>query len=285
MMKETNITTAILSISTPGTYLRPFDAPLTKEITRTTNEELSEICAAHPNHFRFFASLPLPSIPDSLAEIDYALDTLGAVGFCVLSNASGVYMGDKALNSIFDKLNERKAILFMHPTSCKIVSHASDSKPNLTVVNPLQVPSGLLEYMFDETRAVANLLVSETVTRCPDIIFIMSHAGCLLPPVLDRITVAMQNFFGGGMDSIEMKRLLRERFFFDLAGLPWPDQIHALLRIVGPDRLVYGSDYCWTPLPLAKTLITKMDEGAEELWTVDIITEVYAGNAKKLFGL
>ena len=106
MMKETNITTAILSISTPGTYLRPFDAPLTKEISRTTNVELSEICAAHPGHFRFFASLPLPSVPDSLAEIDYALDTLGAVGFCVLSNANGVYMGDKALDPIFDKLNE-----------------------------------------------------------------------------------------------------------------------------------------------------------------------------------
>ena len=294
MMKETNITTAVLSISTPGTYLRPFDAPLTKEITRTTNVELSEICVAHPRHFRFFASLPLPSVPDSLAEIDYALDTLGAVGFCVLSNANGVYLGDKALNPIFDKLNERKAILLMHPTSCKIISHAHSHgttasnvkpEPSLTVVNPTQIPSGLLEYMFDETRAVANLLVSGTVTRCPEIRFIMSHAGCVLPPVLERVAVALQNFFGGGMDSAEMKRLLRERFHFDLAGLPWPDMIHALLRIVGPDRLVYGSDYCWTPVPLVKKLIEKMDEGAGEMWTEDIIKEIYAGNARKLFGL
>jgi len=139
--------------------------------------------------------------------------------------------------------------------------------------------------MFDETRAVANLLVSGTVTRCPEIRFIMSHAGCLLPPIIERVAVALQNFFGGGINSTEMKRLLRERFHFDLAGLPWPDMIHALLRIVGPDRLVYGSDYCWTPLPLAKTLIKKMDEGAGEMWTEDIIKEVYAGNAKKLFGL
>jgi len=294
-MKETNITTSILSISTPGTYLQPFNAFLTKEISRTTNIELSEICAAHPDHFRFFASLPLPSIPDSLAEIDYALDTLGAVGFCVLSNANGVYMGDKALDPIFDKLNERKAILLMHPTSCKILSptHSHDggaaadskSETKMTVVNPLQIPSGLLEYMFDETRAVVNLLLSETVTRCPDIKFIMSHAGCVLPSILDRVAVAMQTFFGAGVDSNEMKRLLRERFHFDLAGLPWPDMIHALLRIVGPERLVYGSDYCWTPPALVKTLIKKMDEGAGEIWKEDTITEVYAGNAKKLFGL
>ena len=87
------------------------------------------------------------------------------------------------------------------------------------------------------------------------------------------------------MDSTEMKRLLRERFYFDLAGLPWPDMIHSLLRIVGPDRLVYGSDYCWTPLQLAKTMIKKMDEGAGEIWTEDTIKDVYAGNANKLFQL
>jgi predicted TIM-barrel fold metal-dependent hydrolase len=155
----------------------------------------------------------------------------------------------------------------------------------MTVVNPLQIPPGLLEYVFDETRAVVNLLLSETVTRCPEIKFIMSHAGCVLPSVLERVAVAMQTFFGAGVDSNEMKRLLRERFHFDLAGLPWLDMIHALLRIVGPERLVYGSDYCWTPPALVKTLIKKMDEGAGEIWREDTIKEVYAGNAKKLFGL
>lgn len=107
----------------------------------------------------------------------------------------------------------------------------------------------------------------------------------MLPYVLERVAVAMQTFFGAGIDSNEMKRLLRERFHFDLAGLPWPDMIHALLRIVGPERLVYGSDYCWTPPALVKTLIKKMDEGAGEIWREDTIKEVYAGNAKKLFGL
>ncbi|KAI1329853.1 amidohydrolase [Xylariaceae sp. FL0255] len=289
MMKENNIKTSILSISTPGTYLKAFDAPLTKKITRTTNQELSKICAANPDHFRFFASLPLPFVPDSLEEIDYALDTLGAVGFCVLSNANGVYMGDKALDPIFDKLNERKAIIFMHPTTCKIISHAhthgGEEEPKMNVINPLQIPSGLLEYIFDETRAVTNLLVSGTLTRCPNIKFIMSHAGCVLPPALERVAVALQTFFGGTMDSDAMKQLLRDRFYFDLSGTPWPDQIHGLLRIVGPDRLVYGSDYCWSPPSLVKSHSQFMDKGAEELWTEDVIKEVYGGNARKLLGL
>jgi hypothetical protein len=68
-MKETNITTLILSISTPGTYLQPFNDALTKEITRATNIELSRICATHPDPFRFFDPLPLLSAEDSIAEI------------------------------------------------------------------------------------------------------------------------------------------------------------------------------------------------------------------------
>ena len=107
----------------------------------------------------------------------------------------------------------------------------------------------------------------------------------MLPSVLERVSVAMQTFFGTAVDSNDMKRLLRERFHFDLAGLPWPDMIHALLRIVGPERLLYGSDYCWTPPALVKTLIKKMDKGAEEIWRGDTIKDVYAGNAKKLFQL
>ena len=294
-MKEPNITTSILSISTPGTYDKSFDTSLTKEITRTTNEELSEICAANPKYFRSPASLPLPSVPDSLAEIDYALDTLGASGFCVLLNANSVYLGDKSLDPMFDKLNQCKAILLMHPTSCKIVSctrsldstteHAQ-SGLDITIVNTLQhVPSGLLEYVFDEIRAVVNLLVSGTVTRCPEIKFVMSHAGCVLPPVPEFVAVALQSFFGGTMNSTEMRRLLTESFHFDLAGLPWPDMIHGLLGTVGPDRLVYGSDYCWTPVPMVKRLFEMMDQGANEIWTVDTIKEVYSGNAKRLFDL
>jgi len=60
--------------------------------------------------------------------------------------------------------------------------------------------------------------------------------------------------------------------------------IHTLLRIAGPDRLVYRSGYCWTPLPLTNTLIKMMDLGPGEMWTEDTIKEFYVGNTK-VFGL
>ncbi len=229
-MKKLNIKKSILSITSPGTHLSPSHDDQAAAQTRKTNEELSAVCVDHPAHFGFFASLPLPCVPESIAEIDYALDELGAVGFAVMSNANGAYLGDPALDPVFEKLNAREAVLFIHPTTCKeLLAPEGD----LQTVKPLEeYPRPMMEFMFDETRAVANLLLSGTVSKYPHISFVMSHCGCAIPPLMDRIG-GFGTLLGGTNKSLEFRRLLRERFFFDLAGFPFPDQIHGLLRTLG----------------------------------------------------
>lgn len=56
-------------------------------------------------------------------------------------------------------------------------------------------------------------------------------------------------------------------------------------RVVGPQRLLYGSDYCWTPPDMVGRLARKMDDGAAEIWSENVVRQVYAGNARSLFGL
>ncbi|KAK8011658.1 hypothetical protein PG990_010623 [Apiospora arundinis] len=253
LMKKLNITKSILSISSPGTHLTPTKNHQAAKMTRQTNEELSEICARYPSSFAFFASLPLPSIEESIEEIDHALDNLGAVGFAVMSNANGVYLGDATLDPIFERLNSRKATLFIHPTTCHLLSpdgRVEAAKPLAQYARPM------MEFLFDETRAVANLLLSAL----------------------------------GGMQnaSVSFRKLLRERFYFDLAGFPFPDQIHGLLRTLGEgaeERLLYGSDYPFTPGKLVVGLAGQMDEGITEIFRADQVEKVYSGNARALFGL
>lgn len=280
-MQELNITKSILSITSPGTHLTPADDQQAANMTRQTNEELSAICATHPEQFAFFASLPPPAIRDSISEIDYALDKLGAVGFAVISNANGVYLGDDALDPVFEKLNSRKAILFIHPTTCNLLMPGGQSQS----VKPLtQYPRPMMEFMFDETRAISNLLLSGTVARYPDIRFIMSHCGCVLPPIIDRIG-SFATLIEGENRSEEFRDLLRERFFFDLAGFPFPDQIHGLLRMLGEggeQRLVYGSDYPFSPSAAVLDASNQMNIGCAELFDRIQQYAVYSGNARKL---
>ena len=284
-MKRLNISKSILSITSPGTHLTPNHDEHAANMTRQTNEELSAVCTNHPSHLGFFASLPLPSILESIVEIDHALDKLGAVGFAIMSNANGVYLGDKALDPIFEKLNAREAILFIHPTACNLLVPGGQ----VQTIKPLEEYSRpMMEFMFDETRAIANLLLSGTVSKYPHITFIMSHCGCAIPSIVDRIGAFAMVFKGGENQSDELRKLLRERFFFDLAGFPFPDQIYGLLRTLGKggeQRLVYGSDYPFIPEKVVVDLADQMDEGCKELFDADQRSAVYSGNAERLIGL
>lgn len=183
LMKRLGITRSVLSMSSPGTHIFPGDDQQARTLTRVVNEYMSEVCTKYKQHFSFFASLPLPDIEGSLAEIDYALDYLGAVGFQILTNSHGIYPGDARFSRVFDKLSERNAIVFFHPTSC----HLQRENGSVEQVDPIAgVPSPLLEFMFDTTRALTSLFTSGTVIRCPGITFLICHCGATFPPIVVR---------------------------------------------------------------------------------------------------
>ncbi|ETI25798.1 hypothetical protein G647_02572 [Cladophialophora carrionii CBS 160.54] len=281
LMGKLGITKSILSITSPGTHLKAHDDELARRVTRETNDEVANICRSHPNKFGFFASLPLPDVAGSIEEIDRALDDLGAAGFALMTNAHGYYLGDPHLDEVFAKLNERKAIVFMHPTSCR--SHkAPEGERPLS-----QYPAPMLEFFFDTTRAVVNLILSGTVARYPNITYLVSHCGGALPPLVERFSSFSTTILGGdaGVDSSTVKKLFKSRFYFDLAGFPFPDQIHGLLRLSDTSRLLYGSDFPYTPASALGGMGARTDEELKKLFDEHVVQEIYSGNAKRLLRL
>jgi hypothetical protein len=57
----------------------------------------------------------LPDIDGALAELDHALDTLGLDGVVLFSNVHGTYLGYPRFGSLFDELQRRAAVVFVHP--------------------------------------------------------------------------------------------------------------------------------------------------------------------------
>lgn len=281
LMGKLGISKSILSITSPGTHLKAHDHDLARTVTRETNDAVADICRSKPDKFGFFASLPLPDVAGSIEEIDRCLDSLGAVGFALMTNAHGYYLGDSHLDSVFAKLDERKAIVFMHPTSCR--SHKSPETER-----PLsQYPAPMLEFFFDTTRAVVNLILSGTVARYPNITYLVSHCGGALPPLVERFSSFSTRVLGGdgAVDSNAVKDMFKSRFYFDLAGFPFPDQIYGLLRLADTSRLLYGSDYPYTPVSALTGMGAQMDEELHKLFGEDVVEEVYSGNAKRLLKL
>lgn len=276
-MDKLGIKKSILSITSPGTHLKVGDFELAKQVTRETNIEIADICRQFPDRFGWFASLPLPDVEGSLEEIDHALK-LGASGFAVMTNAQGYYMGDSRFDPVFKKLNEHKAIIFMHPTQCCSLDSPDADKPLA------QYPTPMMEYFFDTTRAVINLLLSGTVTHFENLTFLVSHCGATLPPLVERFTLFSSRMLPGceKLTSDRVKELFRTRFFFDLAGMPFPDLIHGYLRVGEADRLLYGSDYPYTPGPVVEGLSQLMDSQLKEMFDEAQIQKIFSGNAESL---
>jgi predicted TIM-barrel fold metal-dependent hydrolase len=278
-MNKLGVSRSVLSITSPGTHLKMGDATLAARVTRETNEEMSQISKDYPDRFSYFASLPLPEIEASIAEIDYTLDHLGAVGFALMTNTYGIYLGDSSLEPVFAKLNQRRAIVFMHPTQCHTREHPTDNKPLH------EHPTPMLEFLFDTTRAVANLLLTGTAQRYPDITFVVPHGGAVIPPVVERFTNFASGVLAGEnpVTSADVKNQFGKQFYFDLAGFAFPDLIHGTLRISHESKLLYGTDFPFTPARTAEKLAGIMDMELGKMFDEQTIEGIYSGNAKRLF--
>ncbi|GIJ83182.1 hypothetical protein Asppvi_001701 [Aspergillus pseudoviridinutans] len=280
LMGKLNIKRSILSITSPGTHLKAGDFELARQVTKETNDEMAETHRRFPDRFSFFASLPLPDVGGSRQEIDRVRDMEGFCGFALMTNAQGHYLGDELYGPVFEKLNERPTVVFIHPTKCCSIDHPTADKPLP------QYPTPMIEYFFDTTRAVVNLLLTQTVTRYTNLTFLVSHCGATLPPLVERVAAFSTILLKGNTkhSSADLKELLKTRFYFDLAGFPFPDLIHGYLRMGDASRLVYGSDYPYTPGAVVESLGKVMDQNVMELFTEDTMASIYSGNAKQLFG-
>src|ERR1051325_10217074 len=167
-MDRDGIATSIVSIS-PSLWFG--DIAATRKIAREWNEYAADLARDHRGRFAVFATLPLPDVDASLAEIGHALDAIGAVGFGLVTNYGDKWPGDKAFAAVFDELARRKAVVYFHPTD----------SPAFDGILP-DVPSPMIEFPFDTTRAIVSLLFSGTFTHCTRIRWIFSHGGGALPP-------------------------------------------------------------------------------------------------------
>ncbi|KAK5089922.1 hypothetical protein LTR05_000089 [Lithohypha guttulata] len=285
---QLNVRKSILSITSPGTHLVPGNDENARHLTRRVNEYAADLKRRRPDEFGFFASLPLPDVKGSLEEIAYAIDTLNADGFTLMSNHHGHYPGDSIFDPVFNELNRRKAIVFIHPTTpCTAVPGEGCAQ-----AAPLAhtYPRSTFEFFFDTARVYTNLFLKGTISRCPDITFVVTHGGGCLPPLITRVSSVPAILKLPGLDSavnptFVKERLNSEQFFFDTAGWIFPDQIKGLLAYLEEKtkgkRMVYGSDIPWTPFGAVKTLSEDHDKyvgeffpGEEEL--------VGTGNAERL---
>ena len=224
-MDSWHIQTAITSL-TPRVVLKNLHR--LREVARRCNEFQARMLLEHPARFGSFALLPLPDVDGALEELTYALDILHLDGVGLFSSVNDRYLGDPLFDPLFDELNRRKAVVFIHPTHCEAPEHAG-----------LRAPPFVVEYVFDTTRAIVNLIFTGTLKRCPDIRFIVAHGGGTVPFLTQRISMLEGHRHAKGVtDVIPTLRSL----YFEIASTTSGFALRSLQELADPTHILWGSD-------------------------------------------
>lgn len=279
-MDRLGIRTAVVSISSPGVHFG--DDAAARALARRVNEEGARLKAAHPGRFGFFASTPLPDVEGALAEVRHAFDVLHADGVVLESNFHGVYLGDERLAPLYAELDRRAAVVFLHPTSPACPCHPVGT-PGCTEPKDMALgyPRPMLEFIFETTRTVTQMILSGTLARYPNLRVIVPHAGAALPILGNRIELLTGLAAkSSGAPPVDVRTALR-RLHYDLAGAPVPEQLGALLQVADPGRIFYGSDWPFTPVEVCEELASQLE--ATTLLEGPLRESVMRGNAALVF--
>jgi len=228
------------------------DIETVRKTLRIQNDYAAKLRSDHPGRFGILALIPLAlnDIDGCMREIDYALGTLNADGFAVFTSYGDRYIGDAVWMPIYEELNRRKALVFVHPHSPSCCS--SIAKP---------APQTVVEYGADTTRVIANLLFSGLANRLPDIVWVFAHGGGMMPYVIERFLNATTEEIVPGIvtkgqggkgivgdnprQNVMPKGVLYElrRMYYDTAQCSNPVAMGALRKVVPVSQIVFGTDF------------------------------------------
>lgn len=227
-MDDNTIGTAVSSVAF---NISSGDAPAAVKMARQCNDFLAGLVRDRPDRFGGFGVLPLPFVDESIAEIDRILDDLGLDGVMLSTNYAGTYLGDPAFDVVFDVLERRGVLAFVHPTG----------SPD-AVAHTLGIPDFVIDFVADTTRAIARLHYSNTFARTPSVRYIFSHAGGTVPFIAQRFELLDSTEAVPGSEIRGSARDQFRRLHFDTAIAYEKPVLSLTADVIGPTQLVFGSD-------------------------------------------
>lgn len=227
-MEKNGVSTAMLSLAVSGVTFDAGEAG--RSLARKSNDFGAQLVKDHPTSFGLLAALPLPDPQGSLVEMEYALDTLHADGIALLSSYGDKWLGDSTYAPVFEELNHRKAVVFVHP-----------SAPNCCANLQAHVPASTMEFLFDTARTIESLLTNGTFSRFPNVQFIFSHGGGAMPVLANRMARTFPKDLASQVPNGVLYELKRQ--YYDTASASNPTSLTALMSIVPSSQILFGSDF------------------------------------------
>jgi len=265
-MDSAGVDLQVLSVSPQSPHFA--NAQHAVNAARTANDMYAGAVHRWPKRFAAFAALPLPHIDESLREMDRAIGQLGMRGVALTTDILGRSIADPAFMPLYEELNRRRSVLFIHPTGNGAYSPLiADYKIIWMIGAPIE-----------DTVAVLHLITQGIPSRFPQMKIITAHVGGALPMLLDRL------------DSIstweypqipEKPSVAARRMWYDTVAYGDVPALRAAVDTLGAGQLVLGSDFPYENGDLYRRAVTYIrDAGLQQ----DDVARILARNASALLG-
>jgi aminocarboxymuconate-semialdehyde decarboxylase len=230
-MNRKGIGVQALSLTAPMVYWA--DADFGRRLAIAFNNAVAEAHRAFPDRFVGCATLPMQSAELAVEELERAATLPGIRAVYLGTNVNGRELSDPAFTPVFERCQALRLPVLLHPLNVVGAERLQPYYLHNFIGNPT-----------DSAIAAAHLVFGGVLDRFPRLEVCLPHAGGSVPYLAGRLThgqkvrpetrgVAKKPFAG----------YLR-RFTYDTLSHS-PEALKYLIRLVGVDRVMLGSDYCF----------------------------------------
>ena len=229
-MDEQGVAVHAMSLSQPMATWAGRD--LGERLSIVYNDQLAIAHTAHPDRLIGLATLAMQAPDLAVREVARAAALPGVRGFYMATRVREKELSDPAFFPVYEAIEALGLPVFLHPVF--VIGHERLEKHYLT---------NLLGNPFESAIAAAHLIFGGVLDRFPKLDIVLPHAGGAFPWLVGRLN-------RGWEKRADLKHIAHSpleylrRFHYDTIGYSDP-VVEYLVRNVGADRILMGSDYCF----------------------------------------
>ena len=265
-IQAAGVDSQLISLTAPGTLLETPARAVA--LSRIVNDSFAQIQSTYAC-FPALATLPLNAPEACAAEFERAVTALGLKGAMVYSNANGVTLSDPQFWPLYERVNDRSAVLYIHPTFPVGVEAMREY---------MLMP--LVGFLTDTTLAAASLVFSGVVERFPNIRWVLAHLGGAIPYLAERLDRGYEAYPQCREHIDQPPSAYLRQFYYDTVNFDGR-ALQLALDFAGVEHLLAGSDF---PHQIGSLEQMQISLQALAISEADR-TAIMGGNAARLFSL
>jgi uncharacterized protein len=263
---------------------------VSRELARLANEGLAGLVAEHPGRFcGFVACVPMNDIEGAVAEIDFAVAQLGALGAQIYTHVNGHPLDEPRFEPFFEKMAGVDRMLWVHPSrSAEWPDYPTEQRSRYEVW-------WVFGWPYDTAVFMARLVFSGVLERHPELKVLIHHGGSLVPHFAGRVGPGWDQLGSRTPDDrradVEHYRLAKrpieyfKMFYADTALFGARHAVRCCIDFFGVDHMLFASDSPFDP-EKGPGYIRATIHNIDSLELSDLERgEIYAGNARRLLGV